>query len=184
MGGWAGGQRPLPMRSAHLGRAASSVIARFLNCLVAPVGLPVLWACSLAVAGRPPTEPCHPPCHPHPAPVRVCCAVLVLVRDSGCGRVAIDRSGRPRIHYTLAPADEASMLRVRAGQRGGRAGRRALLPACVCGCCLFGCVRWGALGCGRARARAHSFAFSALLLFTEHSPGPAQQLGKAPGVAH
>ncbi|PSC68186.1 Long-chain-alcohol oxidase FAO1 isoform A [Micractinium conductrix] len=52
-----------------------------------------------------------------------CCTVLVLVRDSGCGRVAIDRSGRPRIHYTLAPADEASML------RGMELGLRSLAAA-------------------------------------------------------
>lgn len=43
-----------------------------------------------------------------------CCVVLVLVRDSGSGRVVIDRSGRPRIHYSLAPKDEESMLKVRA----------------------------------------------------------------------
>lgn len=40
------------------------------------------------------------------------CVVLVLVRDSsGAGRVAADRSGRPRIHYSLAAEDAASMAK-------------------------------------------------------------------------
>lgn len=42
-----------------------------------------------------------------------CCVVLVLVRDSsGAGKVVADRSGRPRLHYSLAPEDAASMAKV------------------------------------------------------------------------
>ncbi|KAL4425046.1 hypothetical protein ABPG77_001824 [Micractinium sp. CCAP 211/92] len=41
-----------------------------------------------------------------------CCVVLVLVRDSsGAGKVVADRSGRPRLHYSLAPEDTASMAK-------------------------------------------------------------------------
>ena len=40
------------------------------------------------------------------------CIVLVLTRDQDAGRVAVDRAGRPRIHYSLSKRDEASMLKV------------------------------------------------------------------------
>lgn len=40
-----------------------------------------------------------------------CCTVLVLTRDSGSGRVVADRTGRPRIHYSLSPEDAGSMMR-------------------------------------------------------------------------
>ncbi|EFN52938.1 hypothetical protein CHLNCDRAFT_137296 [Chlorella variabilis] len=39
------------------------------------------------------------------------CVVRVLVRDQDAGRVTVDRSGRPRIHYTLSKRDEASMVK-------------------------------------------------------------------------
>ncbi|KAL4422311.1 hypothetical protein ABPG75_008508 [Micractinium tetrahymenae] len=40
-----------------------------------------------------------------------CCVVLVLVRDSsGAGKVVADRTGRPRIQYSLAAEDAASMM--------------------------------------------------------------------------
>lgn len=50
-------------------------------------------------------------------------AVLVLCRDSGSGRVKIDRTGRSRVDYVIAPADREAMV------RGMQAGLTAMAAA-------------------------------------------------------
>jgi choline dehydrogenase-like flavoprotein len=50
-------------------------------------------------------------------------AVLVLVRDQGCGKVTVDASGYPRLHYSISPRDRNSMI------KGIIAGLRALEAA-------------------------------------------------------